>query len=54
MAAPMYIVEERTVGLSLGAENINKGKISLIIGLTLVLIFMFYYYRVFDYLPIQL
>ena len=47
MAAPMYIVEERTVGPSLGAENINKGKISLIIGLTLVLIFMFYYYRVF-------
>ena len=47
MAAPMYIVEERTVGPSLGAENINKGKISLIIGLALVLIFMFYYYRVF-------
>ena len=47
MAAPMYIVEERTVGPSLGAENINKGKISLIIGLVLVLIFMFYYYRVF-------
>ena len=47
MAAPMYIVEERTVGPSLGAENINKGKISLIIGLVLVLMFMFYYYRVF-------
>ena len=47
MAAPMYIVEERTVGPSLGAENINKGKISLIIGLMLVLMFMFYYYRVF-------
>ncbi len=47
MAAPMYIVEERTVGPSLGAENINKGKISLIIGLILVLMFMLYYYRVF-------
>mgnify|MGYP001450827006 FL=1 len=47
MAAPMYIVEERTVGPSLGADNIEKGKISVIIGLTLVLIFMFYYYRVF-------
>ena len=47
MAAPMYIVEERTVGPSLGADNIEKGKISVIIGLILVLIFMFYYYRIF-------
>ena len=47
MAAPMYIVEERTIGPSLGAENIEKGKISVIIGLFLVLIFMVYYYRVF-------
>ena len=47
MAAPMYIVEERTVGPSLGADNIEKGKISVIIGLILVLVFMLYYYRVF-------
>ncbi len=47
MAAPMYIIEERTVGPSLGADNIEKGKISVIIGLILVLIFMIYYYRVF-------
>ena len=47
MAAPMYIVEERTIGPSLGADNIEKGKISVIIGLILVLIFMVYYYRVF-------
>jgi preprotein translocase subunit SecD len=47
MAAPMYIVEERTVGPSLGADNIEKGKISVIIGLILVLIFMFFYYRTF-------
>ena len=47
MAAPMYIVEERTVGPSLGADNIEKGKISVIIGLLLVLVFMLYYYRVF-------
>ena len=47
MAAPMYIVEERTVGPSLGADNIEKGKISVIIGLILVLIFMVYYYRIF-------
>lgn len=47
MAAPMYIVEERTVGPSLGADNIEKGKISVIIGLILVLVFMLYYYKVF-------
>lgn len=47
MAAPMYIIEERTIGPSLGADNIEKGKISVIIGLILVLIFMVYYYRVF-------
>ena len=47
MAAPMYIVEERTIGPSLGADNIEKGKISVIIGLILVLFFMVYYYRVF-------
>ena len=47
MAAPMYIVEERTVGPSLGADNIEKGKISVIIGLMLVLIFMIFYYRIF-------
>ena len=47
MAAPMYIVEERTVGPSLGADNIEKGKVSVIIGLVLVLLFMLYYYRVF-------
>ena len=47
MAAPMYIVEERTIGPSLGADNIEKGKISVIIGLILVLFFMVYYYRRF-------
>ena len=47
MAAPMYIIEERTVGPSLGADNIEKGKISVIIGLILVLLFMTYYYRAF-------
>jgi preprotein translocase subunit SecD len=47
MAAPMYIVEERTIGPSLGADNIEKGKISVIIGLIIVIIFMIYYYIVF-------
>ncbi len=47
LAAPMYFVEERTVGPSLGKENIELGVISVQIGLILVLIFMVVYYRVF-------
>jgi preprotein translocase subunit SecD len=47
LAAPMYFVEERTIGPSLGAENIQLGVISVQIGLALVLVFMLIYYRVF-------
>ncbi len=47
LAAPIEIVEERTVGPSLGAENIEQGFRSVIIGFVLVLIFMGVYYRVF-------
>jgi len=47
LAAPMYFVEERTIGPSLGAENIQLGLMSVQIGLALVLIFMLIYYRVF-------
>lgn len=47
LAAPVYIVEERTVGPSLGADNIKAGFNSVIIGFILVLIFMAIYYRVF-------
>ncbi|MEE9309941.1 MAG: protein translocase subunit SecD [Cocleimonas sp.] len=47
LAAPVYIVEERTVGPSLGADNIAAGFKSVIIGFVLVLIFMAVYYRVF-------
>ncbi|MGB0714178.1 MAG: protein translocase subunit SecD, partial [Gammaproteobacteria bacterium] len=47
LAAPMRIVEERTVGPSLGAENIEKGFTSVVVGLLLVLIFMAIYYKVF-------
>ncbi|MFC1664329.1 protein translocase subunit SecD [Pseudomonadota bacterium] len=46
-ATPVEIVEERTVGPSLGKENIDKGFRSVIIGFVLVLIFMFVYYRIF-------
>ena len=47
LAADMYIVEERTVGASLGAENVQLGAISIAVGLALVLLFMIVYYKVF-------
>ena len=47
LAAPMKFVEERTVGPSLGKENIELGIRSIMMGLALVIIFMTFYYRVF-------
>ena len=47
LAAPMYIVEERTVGASLGEENIQRGMAAVAVGFVLVLIFMAIYYKVF-------
>ncbi|MCP4048472.1 MAG: protein translocase subunit SecD, partial [Gammaproteobacteria bacterium] len=47
LAAPMEIVEERTVGPSLGADNVAQGFKAVAIGFVLVLIFMAVYYRVF-------
>jgi len=47
LAAPIEIIEERTIGPSLGQDNIDQGFRSVIIGLVLVLIFMAVYYRVF-------
>ena len=47
LAAPVEIVEERTVGPSLGQENIQLGKKSIAIGFILVMIFMALYYRLF-------
>ena len=47
LAAPMYIVEERTVGAQLGDENIRRGWQSVAIGFALVLAFMIFYYRGF-------
>ncbi len=46
-AAPIEIVEERTVGPSLGQENIRQGMRSVLIGMALVLAFMVFYYRKF-------
>lgn len=47
LAAPMYIVEERTVGASLGEENIERGMLAVGAGFLLVLVFMVVYYKVF-------
>jgi len=47
LAAPMEIIEERTVGPSLGADNIAKGVNSTLIGMLLVAVFMCVYYRFF-------
>ncbi len=47
LAAPVEIIEERTVGPSLGQANIDQGFRSVIVGFALVLIFMLVYYRVF-------
>jgi preprotein translocase subunit SecD len=50
LAAPIYFVEERTVGPSLGEQNIELGVFSVQIGFVLVLLFMLAYYRVFGVL----
>ncbi|MBD3815342.1 MAG: protein translocase subunit SecD [Halothiobacillus sp.] len=47
LRAPMDIVEERTVGPSLGAQNIQSGVNASILGFALVAVFMLIYYRVF-------
>ena len=47
LAAPIAIVEERTVGPSLGADNIRRGTIAAIAGFCLVVVFMFVYYWIF-------
>jgi preprotein translocase subunit SecD len=47
LAAPIEIVEERTIGPSLGQDNIDQGFLSVVIGFVLVVLFMAGYYRVF-------
>ena len=47
LAADMFIAEERTVGASLGQENVELGAFSVTVGLCLVVLFMLVYYRVF-------
>ena len=50
LAAPVYFVEERTIGPSLGAKNIEQGTLSVQIGFVLVLIFMLAIYKAFGLL----
>jgi preprotein translocase subunit SecD len=47
LAAPLYIVEQRTVGPSLGADNIERGRNALILGLLATFVFMAVYYQWF-------
>ncbi len=47
LAAPIEIIEERTVGPSLGQDNINQGFLSIVIGFAAIMVFMAVYYRTF-------
>jgi len=47
LPAPLNIIEERTVGPDLGQDSINAGDIALMIGFLLVIIFMFFKYKIF-------
>ena len=47
LSAPLEFVEERTVGPSLGAQNIRRGVLSIQVGMGLVLLFMLFWYRGF-------
>jgi len=52
LAAPMEIVEERTVGPSLGADNIEKGFNSTLIGFAVIAVFMTIYYQLFGIISV--
>lgn len=47
LAAPVEIVQERTVGPSLGRDNIAQGQLAVVVGFVLVVLFMAFYYRAF-------
>lgn len=47
LAAPMYFVQERTIGPSLGQKNIDAGMMSVMLGFGLVLLYMLVFYRGF-------
>ncbi len=47
LATPVVIIEERTIGPSLGQENIERGRLAILVGFALVVLFMAIYYRSF-------
>jgi preprotein translocase subunit SecD len=47
LATPVVIIQERTIGPSLGKENIDKGRLAILVGFALVVAFMIAYYRAF-------
>ncbi|MEM6639276.1 MAG: protein translocase subunit SecD [Pseudomonadota bacterium] len=47
LAAPIFVVEERTVGPTLGQDNIARGKLAIQLGFICVVVFMLVYYKVF-------
>ena len=47
LAAPIFKVEEKTIGPSLGKDNINRGFQAILVGLSLVILFMIIYYKGF-------
>jgi len=49
LPAPLSIIEERTVGPDLGKESVQSGIFSLVIGFLLVIMYMFYNYRIFGF-----
>lgn len=50
LPAPIDIIAERTIGPSLGKDNIHKGVDSLVFGLSLIIVFMVIYYRIFGFI----
>jgi preprotein translocase subunit SecD len=50
--APMTVIEERTVGPALGAENIKKGQLSMVYGFAAIAVFMIIYYMMFGFFSV--
>ncbi|SFV06376.1 protein translocase subunit SecD [Pseudoduganella namucuonensis] len=50
--APMTVIEERTVGPALGAENIKKGQLSMVYGFAAIAVFMMIYYMMFGFFSV--
>lgn len=53
LVAPVYVIEERTVGPSAGKQNIEQGKNAIVLGFVLVMIFMLLYYRKFGVVAVM-